>query len=198
MIRKGTWIVLFVFAVLLGLAFYLNKNPLPSETSATPTATAVPPLLEGWNEAEIVSIEYKGDPGAVTLTQNPDGSWTLGPDNPRPAAIDKVESLRTSLASLQVQSILNTTDPLDAVGLAAPTRVLLVHSSAGKQSEIRIGNLSPTGSSYYVQVDNQTPVVVSKYSLDGVLSVLSPEMLAAPTPTVQPVTTPKVDVTPAP
>lgn len=165
MIRKQTWIALIIFGLLLGLALYINRNPIISSASSTPSPTLMPSLLEGWQDSDIAMIQYKGDPGEITLNHNPDGSWSLGPENIVPASIEKVDSFRYQLLSISVQSLLNTTDPLDAVGLAAPKRILVLRDTQGKQVEIRIGNQTPTGSGYYVQIDNQTPVVVSKYFL---------------------------------
>lgn len=206
MIRRNTWIVLLVFAVLFGIAVYLNRNPLPSASQATPSATEIPMLLSGWSDSDIVWIEYKGDPAPVTLAQNPDGSWTVGPENSAAASIGQVEYLRTQIAALRANSVLNTTDPLDAVGLAAPTRVITLRNSAGQTVNLRIGKETPTGSAYYVQVDNQTPVVLSKFSVDAVLEALNREILAAPTATppvsptasetVVPAATPQATATP--
>lgn len=185
MIRKQTWIALIIFGVLIGLSLYLNKNPLSTSASSTPSPTLMPSLLEDWQESEIVMIQYKGDSGEVTVNKNPDGSWSLGPENIVPASIDKVDNFRYQLLSISIQSSLNTTDPLDAIGLAVPTRILYLRDNSGKQVEIRIGNLTPTGSGYYVQIDNQTPVVTNKFSLDSLLSAITRENLAAPTPTVE-------------
>ena len=194
MIRKGTWIVLLIFVLLLGVAFYLSKNPLPTSASLTPTATEIPPLLSGWKSSDIVRIDYIGDPGPLSLSQNPDGSWTVGPENPVPATIAQVEYVRSQLTAIRMNFVLNTTDPMEAVGLAAPTRRLILQNAQGAQVEIRIGKETPTGSGYYIQVDNQTPVVINKFSLDGVLNVLIREQLAAPTPT--PELLPDTDLTP--
>ena len=185
MIRKGTWIVLIIFLLLLGVAIYLSKNPLPSSASVTPTATEIPPLLSGWKSSDITWIEYKADPGGLTLSQNPDGSWTIGPDNPAPATIAEIEAMRTQLVSMRMNFVLNTTDPLDAVGLAMPARIIFLRNASGQQVELRIGKETPTGSGYYIQVDNQVPVVINKFALDTVLDSLARDKLVAPTPTPQ-------------
>ncbi len=196
MIRRETWIVVGIFVLVLAVAMYLNQNPLPGGASATPSATETPALLAGWSDADIVWMEYRGAPGTLSLAQNPDGSWTLGPDDPAPASIGQVEYLRSQLTALRVTSVLNTTDPLDAVGLTAPEKVLAVRNSEGRQVEIRIGNATPTGSGYYIQLDSQTPVVVSKFAVDGLLEALTREKLLAPTATPPVTLTP--NGTPAP
>jgi hypothetical protein len=193
MIRKSTWIVVAIFVVLLAGAFYLRENPLPSAASTTTSPTAMPVLLSGWSDNDIVSLEYKGEQGLVTLVKNPDGSWLLGPDNKAPASIGQVAYLQAQLVAMRVDSVLNTTDPLDAVGLASPSRMITLRNDQGQQVEIRVGKLSVTGSGYYVQLDNQAPVVVNKYTLEAVLDGFNRDQLAAPTATPEVASTQEVD-----
>src|SRR5512133_3830129 len=81
MVRKQTWILLVIFAGLLGVTFYLQKNPLPETTAnATPSATAAPAILSGWQEQDITGIELKaGQNTLAQLTRDAQGDWQYGP-----------------------------------------------------------------------------------------------------------------------
>jgi hypothetical protein len=198
MIRKGTWIVLIIFIVLLGGAIYLNRTPgglTFTQPTETISPTAIPRLLADWQADEIVFIELKGqrqssaDPdqsgatGTVTLTKEEDGSWTIGPDNNEEARLGTVENLRSQFATVRILSALDTSLPLDSAGLVEPQTVITLHSSNNRQVEIRIGGNTPTNSGYYVQVDSNPPVVVSTASVDAILSLFDPAQLYEPTPT---------------
>lgn len=191
MVRKQTWIALVVLLALLSVTFYLQKNPLPSANQGTPTVapTAATLLLEGWQAQDIVSIDFKNNLGlAAMIAQDSQGSWQTGPEGKTAVDAGKVEEIRSQLASAQVQTLLDPTYSLEAIGLNAPTDVLTIKNKQGQQREIRIGKQTPTGSGYYVQVDDKAPVVVSTGAVEGFLNPIKNDILATPTPEVTPTT----------
>lgn len=197
MIRKGTWIVLVFFIVLLGAAIFLNRTP-GGLTFAQPTETisptAIPRLLADWQADEIVYIEMKGQTqssadsavsgaaGTVSLTKEEDGNWTIGPNNNEEARLGTVENLLSQLTTVRILSALDTSLPLDTAGLVEPRTVITLRSSNNRQTEIRVGGTTPTNSGYYVQLDSNAPVVVSTSSMDAILSLFDPAQLSEPTP----------------
>ena len=198
MIRKGTWIVLVVFIVLLGGALYLNQHPIPQVNAgaSTPLPTAPPALLEGWQAADITSMDIKGDAGDLGLVQSVDGGWKLIPDSTRPVNAGQVENLRSQLATLRPDLALDTGISLADLGLVTPTNILTVQNKAGQKVVIRIGKLTPTGSGYYAQVGSNTPVVINKSAMDAVLGLLKKDQLVAVTPTPLVSPTPETTATP--
>ncbi len=186
MVRKQTWILLAVFAVLLAGMFYLQKNPLPSSGSTTPSPTSAAPVLQGWTSSDIVSMEFKDTHQGTTIqiSQDAQGNWTLGPDKKK-VDTGLAEELRTQIAEFRPIAALPTGLQLQAIGLETPSRILSIRNKQGKQSELRIGNADPTDSGYYVQMDNQPPVVIAKSTIDGTLDLFNN---AIPTPTAPPVT----------
>lgn len=185
MVRKPTWILLGLFAVLLAGVFYLQKNPLPEPASKTPSPTAAPRLLEGWAAGDIVFMEMKDSQGKdIQLTQNADGaSWTLGPDSKQKVESGLVEEIRSQVVEFRAVTTLPAGYQLEPIGLQTPKRSLALRNKQGKQAELRIGAATPTGDGYYVQVDNQAPVVLSKNTIDGTLDLFNN---ALPTPTPAP------------
>jgi hypothetical protein len=184
MVRKQTWILLAVFAVLLGATFYLQKNPLPKAGSVTPSPTTAAPLLQGWSADDIVWMELKdGQGSAILIAQDAEGNWTLGQDGKQKVAAGVAEETRAQISAMRPVTTLPASFELDPVGLKAPARILTIRNKQGKQAEIHIGNATPTDSGYYVQVDQQAPVVLDKTTVDGTLDLFKN---ALPTATPEP------------
>ena len=189
MVRKQTWILLIIFALLLGTAFYLQKNPLPKSGALTPSPTSAPRLLQGWQSNDIAWMELKEGQGApIQVVQDAQGNWALGNGASVDAGNEKVdtgkaEQLRTEIVEIRITAVLPANYQLDAVGLDAPSRILAIRDKQGKQITINIGNLDPTESGYYVQIASQAPVVVDRYTLDGIVDQFNN---ALPTPTPKP------------
>ncbi len=186
MIRKQTWILLAVFILLLGGAFYLQKNPLPSGTKPTPSPTATMLLLPGWKDSDIVKVVLQDAPGSSTqVSQDDKGNWKLilNTGKETTVAAGMVEQLRSAITSMNVQATLPSGYALDALGLKSPAKTLTIQNKQGQQAVIHIGSATPTGNGYYLQVNNQAPVVVDKGAVDGALSQFD---AMHPTPTPEP------------
>lgn len=196
MIRKQTWILLVIFAALVGAAYYLTKNPLPQASgSVTPSATEPAKVLSGWQPGDIKAVSVKeGQNNPYKIAQDSAGSWMLdGKDKLDPA---KVEEVSASLLGLQVQTTLDADYDQNALGLAAPAEVLTITSAKGQTVELRIGKLTPTESGYYAQSGSDAPVVLSKGGVDDLLKLVSKASLLNWTPTPEPSATPDGTVTP--
>ncbi len=194
MIRKQTWILLAVFALFLGAAFYLQKNPLPKKEALTPSPTAQPVLLNGWKGSDITWMEYKDTQGStnIQVVQDDKGNWALVSGGKEKVDTGHAEQMRTQFADIRTTAALSADIQLDAIGLKTPARFLAIRDKQGKQAIINVGSVDPTGSGYYVQVDNQAPVVVDKSTLDGLVDLFN-SSLPTPTPapeTPAPITTP--------
>lgn len=187
MIRKQTWILLAVFVVLLAAVFYLQKNPLPvNKADITPSPTAQRLLLAGFQTQDIVFVSYKDAATELQLSNN-GGKWVVLPDN-KPVDVGKAEEVRAQIADMYVMSILPTSFTQASGGLASPKQTLTFKTSQGKEAVLKVGQTTPTGDGYYVQVDNNTPVVVEKGALDTLIGQMTISNLA-PTPTPAPATT---------
>ncbi len=201
MIRKQTWIVLGVFIVLLGFAFYLQKNPQVGAANATPSATVQPQLLPGLTDTDVVSIERKDQQGGtLQVSQDAQGDWLLGPENTQKVTPGPIEEARSQITSTLVLASVPENIDRTVTGLAQPATILTLKDKTGKQTELRIGNATPTGSGYYLQVNNQAPVIVDKGSVDGFLGSLTKDslLLTTPTPGGAPSNTGEATPTPTP
>lgn len=185
MIRRSTWIVLAVFVVLIAGLLILQRtrgNVTFIEEAVTPSPTSAPLLLQGWQADDINYVEWRGEGQRLTLTQNADGSWLLGPDQNAPVDPNQVNSLRTTLAALRPLSSLGAENPLEALGLSAPVNIISLRSSTGQQAQINLGGATPTGSGFYAQINGGEPVVLSKTEVEAMLDQLQPGYWATPVP----------------
>lgn len=183
MIRKPTLILLGILALLVGLALYLQKNPAAqgeSDPTVTPSQTPAPAVLDGWQSTGIVLIQLSSSDGSgfeLTPNDNVDGEWILGPEEGGPVSPGTIERIRSEIVSMRAVAGLEDNYTLAAVGLEEPDKVITIRSSDGKQAAIRIGRQTPTGSGYYVQVNEQVPVIASKAALDSLFELLEKETL---------------------
>jgi hypothetical protein len=196
MIRKKTWILLGIFVILVGAAIYLQKNPIKPNTALTPNPTAPAALLNGWTSADIQRIEYQDNLGSlITLAQVAQENWVLQPDN-KPVGLGKIEQIRTQILDTQVVTALDPGYDLASIGINAPSQTLTLTSTKGTTATIRVGSKTAIGTGYYVQVNQEQPVVVNSYAVEGLLDALKKETLLDLTPTPQLTASPEVTATP--
>lgn len=178
--RRPTWIMLGLLAIaLLALAF-MEWTPQGKKISQTPTPTSIPLLLSGWDPERVTRVEFSTpDQSTYVLTKQANGTWIMN-DNPNPVNQDNLYYLLQSLTNATVRATLSSDINQDATGLATPTLNIALQDSFGATVRIKIGNQTPISSGYYLQVDAQAPVVASKYDIEDLLSLASPQKLLSP------------------
>ncbi len=196
MICRSTWIVFAVFIVLALAAIFLLKSPaspLPGNSEETPSVTPAPRVIEGWEAADVISIELvKTDGMNVKLTRGADNTWL---DASKQTAVEpgQVEQLLSELLAMRVLTAMPADYALDALALTSPSQQIEITRQDGGKLVFMVGNLTPTGNGYYVRIDNNPPVVVSNYALDAVTQLF---VDIQATPTVE--STAPLEVTPTP
>jgi hypothetical protein len=185
MIRKQTWAVVIVFAAVLGGVLWMRGNSAATSggADATHTPTAQPNLLDGWQTGEITWLRLENSAGIVELRET-DGQWWLEGEQPAVVGLGKVEQLRAQILDARVITSLSSGYDLGALGLAAPVHTLRLRSAQGREAAISIGSQTPTASGYYVQVDGQSPVVISRLAMEAVLEQMRIENLVEATPSL--------------
>ncbi|HMN59978.1 MAG TPA: DUF4340 domain-containing protein [Anaerolinea sp.] len=196
MIRRSTWVVFIVFLVIAAAGIFLLRSPaspLPATAAETPSATPAPLVIQGWDAAQVTDIQYVSAAGEQQhLARTPDSLWT-DMVKQSPVAIGQVEELLSELLTMRVLTSMPTDYSLDALALANPTQKISIGRQDGTSVELWIGNVTPTGNGYYVRVNNNAPVVVSKYALDAVTQLFT-DTQATATPLPSPL--PEVTATP--
>ncbi|MEJ2600019.1 MAG: hypothetical protein P8Z00_16920 [Anaerolineales bacterium] len=201
MIRRTTWIILAVFVVLLGAAWYLQRNKPATTLQATPTPGRQ--YLFEIQESNIKKLAITNDQGQrLVLGRDASGAWSL--EEPKAAATDvgQAESAVTQLSTLSVLNTLASTPQAEASGLGNPSDVITLTMNSGPLQIAYIGKKTPIQNGYYAQLGKDGPVMVLKTDgVDALLRILdSPPILGTPTPTGQPAITPTFTptVTPQP
>jgi len=189
MIRRTTWVLLAVFVVLLGVLFYLQRNPIEKTEPETPTPAVTLISLE---QDQIDRLQIEDQQGnKVVFIKDADGAWGLA-DPPAELADDSVvQSMLSRLADLSAMSTFNGQAQDAALGLDPSRYVVIVSTGAGDEQTLFIGNPTPTGSGYYLRVYDGPVYVVDQFSVDTLLTPLTdPASIATATPGVLPVETP--------
>ena len=196
MIRRGTLAVLVIFVLLIGITWYLEWSPAgQARVRGTPTATGYPNLIQ-LGTGEFMKLELKNSSGTFGIKRNLNDTWSFTDDLNTPADQGKIQQLLASLTGLQSVATLDT-KTLDAFGLVSANQILTIQTTNGT-SVMKVGRITPTTSGYYVQIDNHSPVVVDKSSLDEILNTMSRQALSPATATPLPAQIPSGSVTPSP
>jgi hypothetical protein len=188
MIQKKSWILLIIFFVLLILMVFVEKTPSITSSFRTPSPTSFLKLFPDWSSTDLVNLEIKNESGKVIvgLMRNENKIWGFSSPQDLEPDQGKIQGLVTSLVSLEIWNTLEPPSSLDQYGLFPPKYIITSQNSLGEIKVMNIGTETPTGSGYYVQLDNSSPVVISKYGIEGILQLLTPEALMLNNPVLQP------------
>jgi hypothetical protein len=181
--KRSTWIVLVIFLALVGYLFYLNQKE-PAATEAEVATTEPVEYLLTETDGLPTSIDIKNVAGdQVTLARNEAGAWVLKHPIETEADQGSAEAAASQLTSLRILSRPEVA-PADA-GLVQPSYIMTVELTTGIVKTVRIGDLTPTNSGYYTNIDESTDVlIVGKTGLDSLLTLVdSPPYISTPEPT---------------
>ncbi len=193
--KKSTWIILGIFAVLLA-AFLLYPEIAPSEEEpAEPTAT--PHVLQSLDDQALSRITYHGLDGETiqldkvdtlswTVTTHPDGIVTAG----------NVEEILSYLSELQILSEITDEKDLAEVGLDEPQQSIVFLYEDGSEYTLEFGNLTVLGDGYYALKNGQDIIVLPNGSIDQ-LGTLFDSIIHPPTPTPEFTETPSASLEPS-
>lgn len=193
MIKRSTWIVLTVCLVLVGVLIYLkisaNTFPAPSPITPVVTLRATMDYLFPAQEGVVTSILIETREGKSLRLERVGGEWKITQPFEAAAIQSSVEAAASQITALPV---LDTLDLKDAdVGLTAPAYTITISLSSGKTVVAKIGDETPTGSGYYVRKEGGPVLVVGKYGILALTSMLdAPPYVETPTPSLTPSPTP--------
>jgi hypothetical protein len=179
MIRRTTWYALGVFFLVVSVTVYVQGRDEPLfMVDATPTPV-ISPIL-GTEFGEIVEMRIFGENGkTVTIAREEGKAWVLMQPAGHQISQEEVGNAISTLLTWTPLTSFSSSISLEQIGLAPPVFVLNLYSAVGNtvEKEIKIGNLTPTQSGYYVQLEDNPPVVVSKYEVElvtGLLNTIGP------------------------
>jgi hypothetical protein len=196
MIRRSTWITLALFAVALGVLWYMEWSPA-KEARATPTPTSSPKLLNAIDPSSVIRLEVISSRGQnLSILRNPDRTWAF--DNQPGKLVDQgqVEYLTSSLFGMNIKSELGDNVTLNTIGLDSATTTIKIVTSGGSQNYLHIGKINAVNNGYYVRLNDLKPVLVDSTSLGEAVDLFSMSSLVMATPTPIPSATPLILLTP--
>jgi Domain of unknown function (DUF4340) len=180
--KRSTWIVLVIFLALVGLLVYLNqRKPPASEADSTPTETVEYLFNATAGLPNSIAIEAKTGE-RVAIERNDAGEWVLKQPIETEAEQGSAEAAASQLSALRVLSRPEVAP--NEVGLVEPAYVMTVKLTGGTEEVVRIGDLTPTSTGYYTNINGGDDVlIVGKTGLDSLLTmVTSPPYMETPTP----------------
>lgn len=189
MIKKPTLFLILI--LLVGVVFILVNEKTPIlKGKETPTTTILPKLLADLIVDNLNKIQLSNNISTpLILQRNPDDTWAFGSIEGKLVHQGKMQELLSTILSLTPMTYLDPSTSLNIIGLAEPRNILTLYEQSGNVRVVKIGNETAIGSGYYVQVDNNPPVVVAQYSVEDLLSLTALETLILSTPTPTPTQT---------
>ncbi len=181
MIRRTTWYFIGIFAVLVAMVVLIPKwqqgHPQP-----TPTAPPVNPEIVPLSQGKITEISVTSTEGkSISLQAKDNNQWSVVDTGGLVWNADQVNTAANSLVNGRVLNQLSSQPPASSMGLDKPTSTIQVKLDNGSTKTIKVGSVTPTGDAYYIQVDNNPAVVVTKSIVDQLVSLIT-----AGTPPVTP------------
>ncbi len=176
MIKRSTWYLLVFSLVLLIIIFVIENN---GQEDAIKAVTTVPPpekVIPMNHFSQLQSISYKNSRGETLVLNKNNGNWSISSD---PARVNQavIAELLANLESLEIKARLDYPKNIEDLGITPNGDRVTITGLQGDNINIRIGMLSPTGSGYYIQVNDSAPILVSKGGLETIINLLNRENL---------------------
>lgn len=194
MIKRSTWIILIILALVVGGYFVVQKHPFTTnQASPTPTPTS---YLITQADGVLQSLQITDASGnTVKIQQDLSKNWVVTAPTQAVADQGLAGAAETQVGALRVVAILDTPPAPNAIGLDTPAYTMNLEFSGGVSHKIEVGDLTPTSSGYYVRLDGAKVYVVSQSGIDALTKlVTAPPYPATPTP----IPTPEITSTPTP
>lgn len=187
MVRKNTLVLFSVFLVLLIGFFLLQKYQADNPTltlGSDATETPLPTYLFDLTPEKLSDIKIEGADGQmVELQKDVDGTWLLLQPPTLSIGTDQtaISTALSQVGTVRVLSELESSPPLDVVGLDDPSATIVFSLVSGNPLTVEVGDAAPTGNGYYIRVNGDPPKLVDKYLFDKLTAFLTtPPLLATP------------------
>lgn len=202
MIKRSTWIMLVILALVVAVYFVLKNRATSTSALATPTSQGSNFLIT-LSDGTLQVIRITDTKNNIFQMQR-DSSGTWGITLPTLGNADQslAGAAETQVGALRIVTTLDISLNLSDAGLSTPSDTIELTFDNDLKHIIQVGNLTPTGSGYYVNFDTGKLYVVSQAGIDALLKLLTAPPFPAtetPVPTVQETATPTLMiVTPTP
>jgi hypothetical protein len=202
MIKRPTWILLVILALVV-IGFFLIKNrPSATSTAVTPSALGNNFLVTQADGTLQTLRIYDKQNRIFQMQRDTSGTWNVTLPTPRVADQSLAGAAEIQVGALRIVTNLYNQLNLADAGLDSPAYTIELTFVSGLQHVIKVGTLTPTNSGYYVRFDAGNLYVVSQSGIDALLNLLtSPPFDATETlfPSIEETATPTLEVaTPTP
>ncbi len=154
--------LVILLAVLTGTLIYFKNKP--SEPSVEPQDERI--VISKIDRQAIDRVCLNSKKGSLTVEKKGE-EWQV--DSPKPVKIDqyRIDYILGSITQLYAEQVISeTSDNLEDFGLAKPQALVEVGLTNGEKKILYLGDKVPTGSSYYLKVEDDPRIFTIWYG-DG-------------------------------
>jgi hypothetical protein len=200
MIKRPTFILLVILALVVVAYFVVKGRGLATSASSTPSATVSSYLITPSDGTLQVLRISNANNNVFQMQRDTGGTWVVTQPTTGIADQALAEAAETQVGALRIVTSLDNSLNLNDAGLSTPADTIELTFSNNLKHVVQIGNLTPTGSGYYVRFDGGNIFVISQAGIDALLKLLTaPPFPATETPitTIQATITPTLEITSA-
>lgn len=206
MIKRPTWIMVVVLALIAGLAYYMKAVPnnfIQQALTAGKTPTAVIENVIPPSEGPVNSITISSVDGHSVTLKHESSGWTLSIDAQAVVPADQSGAEQAASQALALRlitaSIPLTTSDLTGFGLDSPEYTFQATLENRRTVTFKIGKETITQDGYYIQKEDKTVATVEKFAMDALLNMLKqPPLMFPPTASPTAAELPTGTITPTP
>jgi hypothetical protein len=192
MVKRSTWILLAILALVVGAYFLVKNHPFKANTP-TPTTTAAAYLITK-ADGVLQYLRITDDKGNnFQMQRDLSKAWVITAPSSGAADQGLASAAETQVGAFSIVTSLTSPPDLAASGLASPADTIQLGFVTGAGHKMEVGNLTPTSSGYYIRFDGGKIYVIEKSGIDAILNLLTaPPFPATATslPTLESATTP--------
>lgn len=185
---RNTLVLVAVFAILAGYAFFVQK---PKNESVTPTPSVEYLWQVDSTDVQGIRVMDHVNDKSVAFGRDDSGRWSI--TEPAPAEADQTtaETQSFQVQNLRIVQSLDGVADLSQFGVTQPAYTIEVTTGSQGTLIAHIGGKSPLGNGYYaIRPGDSTAVVISSSAVDGLLGLIDNPPYVVPTDTPVPVDTP--------
>jgi hypothetical protein len=202
MIKRPTWILLAILALVIVAYFLIKSRSSAISTDPTPTGLGNNYLItQADGSLQRIRI-YDKQNRIVQIQLDTSGAWIVTLPTPGIADQSLAEAAATQVGAMHIVTTLDNQLNIVDAGLDSPAYTIELTFASELTHVIQIGTLTPTNSGYYVLFDTSNFYVVSQAGIDTLLNLLTAPPFpstATPISTIEDGTTPTGELaTPTP
>jgi len=170
--------------IMVGGFILLNQKGWVDIATNKDQTTTPPPFLVDLDSNSVYIITYTlTDSDEVVIQRTDDNNWIINFEGGFVTA-GIVEQFISAINSIKPTVVLEIAPDGAATGLDKPNQILSIKLDNGTEHVIKIGNLNPIQTGYYIQIDLGKVVLLNKGSLESLIAIIqNAQYPPSPTPT---------------